>query len=176
MHMTELDSAALTLRALPQPVSRPRAELDAPRLRTGAPPAAGLALHVRGVTKAIDLRIAPGEFVAIVGRSGCGKSTLLRLVAALEQADAGEVTLDGAALAHHRQDIRIMFQDARLLPWKRVVDNIALGLPGPDGERRAREALAQVGLGDRADDWPAVLSCIGHACCFSTSRSAPWTR
>ncbi len=51
-----------------------------------------------------------------------------------------------------------MFQDARLLPWKRVVDNIALGLPGADAERRAREALAQVGLADRADDWPAVLS------------------
>jgi sulfonate transport system ATP-binding protein len=167
MHMTELDGAALTLRTLPEPVRRPRAELDAPHMRTGAPPAAGLALEVRGVAKsygprrvleAIDLRIALGEFVAIVGRSGCGKSTLLRLVAALEQADAGEVALDSAALAHHREDIRIMFQDARLLPWKRVVDNIALGLPGPAGQRRAREALAQVGLADRADDWPAVLS------------------
>jgi sulfonate transport system ATP-binding protein len=167
MHMTEIDGAALTLRTLPEPVRRVRTELDAPRARTGAPPAAGLALDVRSVAKsygprrvleAVDLRIEPGEFVAIVGRSGCGKSTLLRLVAALEQADAGEVALDGAALAHHRQDIRVMFQDARLLPWKRVVDNIALGLPGADGQRRAREALAQVGLADRADDWPAVLS------------------
>jgi len=140
---------------------------DASQARTGAPRAEGLAVEVRGVAKAygkrrvleaIDLRIAPGEFVAIVGRSGCGKSTLLRLVAALEHADTGEVALDGAALAQHREDVRIMFQDARLLPWKRVVDNIALGLPGPDGQRRAREALAQVGLAERADDWPAVLS------------------
>jgi sulfonate transport system ATP-binding protein len=167
MHMTELDGAALTLRTLPEPARRLRAEPDAPRVRAGAPTAAGLALEVRGVAKAygprrvleaIDLRIAPGEFVAIVGRSGCGKSTLLRLVAALEQADAGEVALAGAALAHRREDIRIMFQDARLLPWKRVVDNVALGLPDADGKRRAREALAQVGLADRADDWPAVLS------------------
>ena len=165
--MTELDGAALTLRTLPEPLHRLRAQPDPPRVRTGAPPVVGLALDLRGVAKsygtrrvleAIDLRIAPGEFVAIVGRSGCGKSTLLRLVAALEQADTGEVALDGAALAHQRQDTRIMFQDARLLPWKRVVDNIALGLPGADGRRRAREALAQVGLADRADDWPAVLS------------------
>jgi len=167
MHMTELDGAALTLRTLPEPMRRLRAIPDASQARTGAPRAGGLALEVRGVAKAygkrrvleaIDLRIAPGEFVAIVGRSGCGKSTLLRLVAALEHADTGEVALDGAALAQHREDVRIMFQDARLLPWKRVVDNIALGLPGPDGQRRAREALAQVGLAERADDWPAVLS------------------
>ena len=167
MHMTELDGAALTLRTLPEPMRRLRAIPDASQARTGAPRAEGLAVEVRGVAKAygkrrvleaIDLRIAPGEFVAIVGRSGCGKSTLLRLVAALEHADTGEVALDGAALAQHREDVRIMFQDARLLPWKRVVDNIALGLPGADGRRRAREALAQVGLADRADDWPAVLS------------------
>ena len=165
--MTELDGAALTLRTLPEPVRRLRAELDIPGARTGPAAPAGLALDVRRVSKAygarhvlqaIDLQIAPGEFVAIVGRSGCGKSTLLRLVAALEEADAGEVLLDGTALARHRDDIRIMFQDARLLPWKRVIDNIALGLPRAEGHARAREALAQVGLADRADDWPAVLS------------------
>jgi len=165
--MTELDAAALTLRTLPEPVRRLRTDIHAPRVRTGTPPAGGLALDVRGVAKSygarrvlepIDLRMAPGEFVAIVGRSGCGKSTLLRLVAGLEQPDAGEVALDGAGLALHGADIRIMFQDARLLPWKRVVDNIALGLPGADGRRRACEALEQVGLADRAGDWPAVLS------------------
>jgi len=171
MPMTELAGAALTLRTLSDPLRRLHAELETSSMWAGAPAAlptrTGLALDARGLSKSygtrcvlesIDLQIAPGEFVAIVGRSGCGKSTLLRLVAALEQADAGEVTLDGAALARHRDDIRIMFQDARLLPWKRVVDNITLGLPGPDGRRRAREALAQVGLADRADDWPAVLS------------------
>ena len=171
MPMTELAGAALTLRTLSDPLRRLHAELETSSMWAGAPAAlptrTGLALDARGLSKSygtrcvlesIDLQIAPGEFVAIVGRSGCGKSTLLRLVAALEQADAGEVTLDGAALARHRDDIRIMFQDARLLPWKRVVDNITLGLPGADGQRRAREALAQVGLADRADDWPAVLS------------------
>ena len=179
MHTTDIDSAALTSRFLHQ---RSHADLHGdshvdlnsrtpavavPPLRRMAPPGAGLALDLRGVAKAygsrrvleaIDLRIAPGEFVALVGRSGCGKSTLLRLVAALEQADDGQILLDGHALAPGRQDMRIMFQDARLLPWKRVVDNIALGLPKADGRHRAREALAQVGLADRADDWPAVLS------------------
>lgn len=145
-----------------------RTELSAPTLQHRAPKASkGLALSVRALRKAygdrvvldgVDLDIAPGEFVAIVGRSGCGKSTLLRLVAALESAQAGAITLDGEPLAQHRDDVRIMFQDARLLPWKRVADNIALGLPGPDAKARALEALAQVGLADRAHEWPAVLS------------------
>lgn len=145
-----------------------RTELSAPSLQHRAPTAPeGLALSVRGLRKAygervvldgVDLDIAPGEFIAIVGRSGCGKSTLLRLVAALESAQAGAVTLNGQSLAQHRDDVRIMFQDARLLPWKRVADNIALGLSGPDARARALEALAQVGLADRAQEWPAVLS------------------
>ena len=122
--------------------------------------AAGLSKSYAGrqVLQDTDLRIAPGEFIAIVGRSGCGKSTLLRLLAGLEPADAGQITLDGEAQSAHQSDIRIMFQDARLLPWKRVLDNVALGLTGPDAKARAREALAQVGLADRAHDWPAVLS------------------
>ncbi|MBL0728559.1 ATP-binding cassette domain-containing protein [Piscinibacter sp. HJYY11] len=127
----------------------------------------GLALAVRELRKVygervvldgVNLDVAPGEFIAIVGRSGCGKSTLLRLVAALESAQAGTLTLDGEPLAKHRDDVRIMFQDARLLPWKRVLDNIALGLEGPDAKARALEALADVGLADRAHEWPAVLS------------------
>ena len=112
----------------------------------------------REVLQQVDLSIAPGEFVAIVGRSGCGKSTLLRLLAGLESADGGSISFDGRARTEHQADIRIMFQDARLLPWKRVLDNVALGLKGPDALEQAREALAQVGLADRARDWPAVLS------------------
>jgi sulfonate transport system ATP-binding protein len=112
----------------------------------------------RSVLDGVAIEIEPGGFVAIVGRSGCGKSTLLRLLAGLERADGGTITLDGDAASAHRDDVRIMFQDARLLPWKRVLDNVALGLPGADARERAREALAQVGLEDRGGDWPAVLS------------------
>jgi sulfonate transport system ATP-binding protein len=142
------------------------------RLRLLDPrPSAGAAVDARGLSKAygarevladVDLRIAPGEFVALVGRSGCGKSTLLRLLAGLEASDAGSIRLDGASRATdasgHRADTRIMFQDARLLPWKRVLDNVALGLNTLDAKQRALDALAQVGLADRAGDWPAVLS------------------
>ena len=135
----------------PQPVPRPNGM--AVQLQQ-----VGKRFGERGVLSDIALRIEPGEFVAIVGRSGCGKSTLLRLVAGLEKASAGSITLDGEALAGERPDRRIMFQDARLLPWKRVLDNVALGLTGIDAKARAKEALANVGLADRADDWPAVLS------------------
>ncbi|WP_020164545.1 ATP-binding cassette domain-containing protein [Methyloversatilis discipulorum] len=121
----------------------------------------GAAVTLRGIGKAfgdrqvlhdIDLDIRPGEFVAIVGRSGCGKSTLLRLLAGLDQASEGELSIDGGA-----DDVRIMFQEARLLPWKRVLDNVSLGLT-PAFRRRAREVLARVGLADRERDWPSQLS------------------
>ncbi|MFN7864409.1 MAG: ATP-binding cassette domain-containing protein [Curvibacter sp.] len=111
----------------------------------------------REVLHQVDLRIEPGEFVAIVGRSGCGTSTLLRLVAGLEPASDGGLGLDGQTIDGLREDTRIMFQDARLLPWKRVVDNVALGLPRQD-RVRAAEVLGQVGLGERLQDWPAKLS------------------
>jgi sulfonate transport system ATP-binding protein len=134
------------------------------RVAAGRP--AGLAVRLEGVHKRygerdvlrdVRLDISPGEFVALVGRSGCGKSTLLRLIARLEPPTAG--TLDfGAGHDGAQGAVRIMFQDARLLPWKRVIDNVVLGLQGPDALPRAREALAQVGLADRAQDWPAVLS------------------
>ena len=126
----------------------------------------GVALHVDGLSKHYGTRevlrraqvsIEPGQFVAIVGRSGCGKSTLLRLVAGLEVASAGHIDVDGQALDGISEDTRIMFQDARLLPWRRVVDNVALGLP-PEKRAAAADVLAQVGLDDRAQDWPARLS------------------
>jgi sulfonate transport system ATP-binding protein len=111
----------------------------------------------REVLRGADLVIEPGEFVAIVGRSGCGKSTLLRLVAGLEEASAGTLRVDGEPLRGLRADTRIMFQDARLLPWRRVNDNVSLGLPRGQAARAA-EVLAQVGLAERRDDWPARLS------------------
>jgi sulfonate transport system ATP-binding protein len=111
----------------------------------------------RDVLRNAHLDIAPGEFVAIVGRSGCGKSTLLRLVGGLETATQGSVRIEGESAAGRREDVRIMFQDSRLLPWKRVWDNVALGL-APRRTAAAQEMLAQVGLADRAGEWPARLS------------------
>lgn len=108
----------------------------------------------RDVLNGLTLGVAAGQFVAIVGRSGCGKSTLLRLVAGLGIPTSGHLRFRGDAQA---PDIRIMFQDARLLPWKRVLDNVALGLPRHRFDA-ARRALDQVGLAERANDWPALLS------------------
>ena len=83
----------------------------------------------RAVLRNTQLAIEPGQFIAIVGRSGCGKSTLLRLVAGLEKASAGGLYTDGKAIDGLHGDTRIMFQEARLLPWRRVLDNVTLGLP-----------------------------------------------
>ncbi|MDB5744532.1 MAG: transporter related protein [Polaromonas sp.] len=126
----------------------------------------GVRLEVRGLSKhygtrqvldRTELNIEPGEFVAIVGRSGCGKSTLLRLVAGLEPATQGSIRLDGQQVNGLNEDTRVMFQDSRLLPWRRVTDNVALGLPA-DGRQAAAQVLGQVGLADRQDEWPARLS------------------
>ncbi len=111
----------------------------------------------RRVLKGIDLHIPAGQFVAVVGRSGCGKSTLLRLLAGLDQPSGGQLLAGSGSLNPVREDIRLMFQDARLLPWKRVIDNVGLGLSG-NWRQQAEEALAAVGLGERAHDWPAALS------------------
>ena len=111
----------------------------------------------REVLKQVQLDVQPGEFIAIVGRSGCGKSTLLRLVAGLEGASAGQLLIDEADAKAAKQDTRIMFQDARLLPWKRVLDNVILGLPD-SAKEQGRKVLAQVGLADRENEWPARLS------------------
>jgi sulfonate transport system ATP-binding protein len=126
----------------------------------------GVALTAQGLSKRYgartvldraQLHIQPGEFVAIVGRSGCGKSTLLRLVAGLEVATGGTLQIDQRAIDGLREGTRIMFQDARLLPWKRVIDNVALGLP-PSDQAAAAKVLEQVGLADRGKEWPARLS------------------
>ncbi|WP_312514867.1 ATP-binding cassette domain-containing protein [Stutzerimonas nitrititolerans] len=117
----------------------------------------GKAFGEREVLQGIDLQIPAGQFVAVVGRSGCGKSTLLRLLAGLDQPSRGEVRSAGVRLAEYRDEVRLMFQDARLLPWKRVIDNVGLDLSS-DWRPRAQQALAEVGLADRANEWPAALS------------------
>ena len=107
----------------------------------------------RQVLKSLNLEVKAGEFVAVIGRSGCGKSTLLRLVAGLETPDQGSLEFDER---EQRPDTRVMFQDSRLLPWKTVLGNVALGL---DKNRpAARAALDKVALSERADEWPSVLS------------------
>ena len=101
------------------------------------------------VLNQLDLHIPAGQFVAVVGRSGGGKSTLLRLLAGLETPTAGDVLAGTTPLAE--------IQDARLLPWKSVIDNVGLGLKG-QWRDAARRALAAVGLENRAGEWPAALS------------------
>lgn len=134
--------------------------MNTARLNRGTP------LVLNGVTKRygqntilneLDLHIPAGQFVAVVGRSGGGKSTLLRLLAGLEKPQRGEILAGTTPLAHIQDDTRMMFQDARLLPWKSVIDNVGLGLKG-DWRDAARQSLAAVGLDDRAAEWPAALS------------------
>ncbi len=112
------------------------------------------------VLEDLDLNIQAGEFVAIVGRSGCGKSTLLRLIAQLEKASYGEIKFQSArnfreGITNH--DIRVMFQDPRLLPWKSIIQNVQLGLP-KNQHQLAEALLEKVGLKDKATQWPAQLS------------------
>lgn len=125
----------------------------------------GSAISLRGISKSfgdvsvlrkIDLEIAPGSFTAIIGRSGCGKSTLLRLITGLDEPTSGTLHFSDGAKP------RLMFQDARLLPWARTLANVEVGLGTdrgtPSGRARAQEALDHVGLGDRLKAWPATLS------------------
>ncbi|WP_417040667.1 ATP-binding cassette domain-containing protein [Cylindrospermopsis raciborskii] len=117
----------------------------------------------KAVLENLDLEVRPGEFVAIVGRSGCGKSTMLRLVAGLEEPTQGAVLLNDV-ITHQRINpaIRMMFQDARLLPWQRVLANVELGLLGSSSKVYAKQTalqiLREVGLEDRSHEWPSVLS------------------
>jgi sulfonate transport system ATP-binding protein len=107
---------------------------------------------LKGVLNGVDLDIARGEFVALLGRSGCGKSTLLRALAGIDH----EATGEGEIVVPER--LSVVFQDARLLPWKRVLDNVMLGLGGSDREARGRQALAEVELAGRERSWPYELS------------------
>ena len=152
------------------PLATPRETVDS--ARDGRPRTPGIAVDVTHVAKRfgetevlrdIDLAVRPGEFVAILGHSGCGKSTLLRLIAGLETPSDGEVAVDGRWLdgngaGRDTGDTRILFQDARLLPWRRVLDNAAIGGTGDAWRTKAQATLERVGLADKADRWPATLS------------------
>jgi sulfonate transport system ATP-binding protein len=110
------------------------------------------------VLRGLDASIQPGELVTIVGRNGSGKSTLLRILSGLEEPSAGAVDIVDAGGADASADVRVVFQEPRLLPWRSLLANVCLGQSGPAAHARAQEVLAQVGLADRAGDYPGVLS------------------
>jgi sulfonate transport system ATP-binding protein len=119
----------------------------------------GRSFGAKRVLEGANLHIPAGQFVAVIGKSGCGKSTLLRLIAGLDQPTSGRIAFSGT---HDAGSIRIMFQEPRLLPWQRVLANVAIGLPpavtGEERHDRAGAILRQVGLIERASEWPSVLS------------------
>ena len=139
-------------------------------------------LQVRGLAKswpggaplfeAADLDLAPGELVAILGESGAGKSTLLNIVAGLDRADAGSVTVSGTVVTSlsedelalwRRRHVGFVFQSFHLLPYLTVQENVGLplllnGVPGAERRARSIAALEAVGMGAHADRKPGSLS------------------
>jgi NitT/TauT family transport system ATP-binding protein len=113
--------------------------------------------------RGIDLDVADGEFVAVVGRSGCGKSTLLRLVAGLLPVSGGQITVAGEPVTKPRRDISMQFQRPALLPWRSVLDNVLLpvevfGWKKAAHRQRAHDLLAMAGLDGFEKRLPHELS------------------
>jgi len=104
----------------------------------------------RIVLDRLSLDIKAGEFVALIGRSGSGKSTLLRALAGLDRDVSGSMAV--------AKPVAVAFQEPRLVPWKRVLDNVTLGLRAPNPAKVAAEALAEVELTERSSAWPLTLS------------------
>jgi sulfonate transport system ATP-binding protein len=118
----------------------------------------------RTVLRGLTLDVAPGEIVAVVGPSGCGKSTLLRLIGGLDTPTVGSLTLDGERIRAHDDATAIAFQEPRLLPWRTIAHNVALGLPRGTARRKSQakarvaELLDLVGLTHAADQRPSEVS------------------
>ncbi|MEA2640238.1 MAG: sulfonate transport system ATP-binding protein [Chloroflexota bacterium] len=121
----------------------------------------------RTVLDRVSLDIAPGQFVALLGHSGSGKTTLLRAIADLDH----DVVGSGQVETPH--NVSVVFQDARLLPWRGILDNVILGVRGADAADRGRAALAEVGLAGRERAWPNQLS-GGEAQRAALARSLVW--
>ncbi|MFM9371815.1 amino acid ABC transporter ATP-binding protein [Streptomyces sp. Da 82-17] len=126
------------------------------------------ALHV---LQDIDLTIARGEVVVVIGPSGSGKSTLCRAINRLETVESGTITIDGKPLpqegkelARLRADVGMVFQSFNLFAHKTVLENVMLGqvkvrkVEKAAAEKKARELLDRVGVGTQADKYPAQLS------------------
>ncbi|NUT18966.1 MAG: ABC transporter ATP-binding protein [Hamadaea sp.] len=111
----------------------------------------------------VTLDVAPGEFVTVVGPTGCGKSTTLALISGLEPASAGEVAVAGTPVTGIPGNVGYMFQQDATLPWRTVVDNVALGLryrgvPKAEARERAQEWVDRVGLRGFEKYYPHQLS------------------
>jgi sulfonate transport system ATP-binding protein len=128
--------------------------------------AVGLPVSLIGVRKSfgsrvvldgIDLEVEAGQFVAIVGRSGGGKTTIMRLLTGLDHPSAGTISIGGRQVAGLQPQVRLLFQDARLLPWQTVISNVGIAR-APRWRQTAADLLADVGLAGRENDWPSVLS------------------
>ncbi len=111
----------------------------------------------RHVLQGLNLETPAGQFVAIIGRSGCGKTTLLRLVSGLDRVSRGSLTVGRKTVSGLQNRVRMLFQDARLLQWQNVLNNVGLAR-GNEWRERATGALRDVNLSDRANDWPSILS------------------
>jgi nitrate/nitrite transport system ATP-binding protein len=113
----------------------------------------------------VNLEVSAGEFVSLIGHSGCGKSTLLSIIAGLEPASAGTITLDGAPIVKPGPDRAVVFQNYSLLPWLTVYQNVSEALEAARPELNALESagrveifLRAVGLWSHKDKRPSELS------------------
>jgi putative hydroxymethylpyrimidine transport system ATP-binding protein len=115
------------------------------------------------ILSSVDLRVAKGEFVSLIGPSGIGKSTLFQLVAGLLQPAAGQIRLDGQGARHRLGRVGYMPQRDLLMPWRTVAENAALpleiqGVPVREALSRVRQELPRYGLAEWADAYPGQLS------------------
>jgi sulfonate transport system ATP-binding protein len=120
-------------------------------------------IYANGVhaLQGIDLDVSPGEIIAVVGGSGCGKSTMLRLIAGLDLATSGEITVNNERITAPHPSIGMVFQEPRLLPWLTVEKNIGFGidqLPKAEQVRRIDQALTLIGLQGYGQRLPKELS------------------